>query len=467
MSDLDGVSYIISSPYFKHTFSRDDVERDKSYRKVLDEVFKGTTNLFVKSLESIDFKIKNPPDSQVLIYPSLKVDYMRRGLKSFSSEDQIKKIEFELELEKSQLELRKKEDLELGESIEYVSGILFKESVSEIESKIEEFRKAKDAHYEQSKKMREESIKYSREMRGAFEFVNNYLVRRISWVKDNIKGKCIKGIGAEKRVANSGLFYEQLKRSLPSSISSSKIFQTTEGLISLSEVLDILGKDGKLYYLNSRCEVLEDLLKKDDKTIILSSNQFMGGTMLINSLRDNVLSTLASYENLSEMASKRYINAENVYSLPLRIGEDGLNNSTIAFLQDLHKSLPYGIKSRISDIYFTDDEKSQKLGQMPVIYRSESGKTDLTKPHRTFSQKSKDCFKKGITGMLANKQCEVALNIDNTSIRHAIFLYNTNPNLMKKSLKMVKNMVLDSFPRVERIIYNPPNQNRAMSPYRY
>lgn len=415
------VSCLISSPYFKHTFSRDSVVKNDTFKSVMDEVRRAIGGLFVKSLEVIEHYNNTSLPEFNFKKPFVEVIYFDGGIKIVYDDFSMRNIKSDIKLAKKYPEMK-----------------MFMENLDKVEKKIITLKEKQATYLRKLNEYNRLIEKRNREFATAWEFVN-------LWLKDTIEK-------VEKKRKEGGIasffkpsdFYGHLRRALPLAASKYKVIQTLSGEFSINEILDVLKNEGRLYYVSSRDSKLKELLKKDEKMVFYDSPR-----SLISGQKETIL-TLASKNN-KENPYNRYIDANHIYSVGLRIDKNKVDERAQFFLEIIKRQLPVKLKAKMSDIYFTNNLRLDYMGG-PIIFRSDSGKIEIGR-EKKFSKRVKEKF----MDVVYQKPYDVALNLDNKIIQNMISLICSGHELSKGvALDTIIRMISEKFPAPVRYTdYNP------------
>lgn len=419
------VSCLISSPYFKHTFSRDSVVENDAYKNTINEVRKAISGLFVKSLEVIENYDNTPTPVFDLRAPSVEIWYFS-NVKIVNNDFAIAAVERDIELTK-----------------EFPESKIFLESLDGVEKKIAELKEKQVSYSKKLKEYNNTLDKRSRELNAAWRFVN-------LWLKDTVENVKNKRIGRDiRRFFAPSDFYSRLKKILPLATSKYKVIRTLSGDFSISEVSDILKEEDRLYYIHQRNFRLEDLLKKD-KRIVFWDNP---NSLYISGQKELIMTLIS--KNGGSNPYEKYIDANRIYSVSLRVEENNVAEREKFFLGTVKKNLPMNLKAKTSGIYFTNNSRLGYIESAPIIFRNPSGKIDLGEPKKRLSKR----IKEKIVDTLYQKPYDVALNLDSKVVQNMISLINGSNEFSKSmAINTIIHMIAEKFPAPVYVSYNSGRQ---------
>lgn len=415
-SDYKEVSCLISSPYFKHTFSRDSVVNNDTYRHTINEVEKAISGLFVKSLEVIEHYKNTRSSFSNIEMPFIEIKY---------SDGWVRKIDDSFAVEIFEREIK---SLKKNPRIKR-----FRESLEEIEKKISALKEKQTVYFKRIQEHSREIEKRNRETDAAWGFVNSWLKNTI----EKVESKRVRQKGGLTGFFKSNDFYERLKKALPLTSSKYKVINTLGNDFSIPEILDVLKNEGSLYYIFQRNPKLEKLLEEDGKIIFWDSRYNFA-----SSGQKKTIEILASKNNGS-LSSDRYVNANSVYSVSLRLKDNEVDKRQNFFLETVKKNLPVKLKAKMGDIYFTNKKNLSYDDQAPVIFRSTSGKINIGEPKKTLKRKLKDIAK----NTFYQKPYDVALNLDTKIIQNMISLIHTGHEFSQNmAIHTIIRLIAEKFP---------------------
>jgi len=394
VDDWKELSFIISSTRFHHTFSRDSVVRDKDFYNVRNELFRGIGHLFLQSLEILEDFAQNPVEERYGEKPpGIKLEYSY-GLRTINSRPQYEIVREDLERDHKNHSL--KENLDDA-----------KEKLDKFIQVFEVFEKEKEEH---DKKV---SARIGDE-RKAFEFITDYILRIKSKAEDTVHGKNlkvrykIKGT-VEKKVrkqSEDAQLYAAIKRNLPSGFEKYKWIQTIDGeLLGLDTLLDIYQRDGKVYFLERRNHVLEELAQNNGKKVFPRYTigiSFRFSKKIIH--QSDLLNRLGPFENID---TDYYPRCEITDTTRISKREADFLAGVCSYLSKKRGSV-------FNEIYFTGyEEVAESDKHRPIVAISTTGKKKITQ--------------RGMNRLLAPRhfgiKYDLAINLDHYAIQQLLTLH--------------------------------------------
>jgi hypothetical protein len=505
------ISCIVSSPYFKHTFSRDAVEHDHYFTEILQKLSQAQSSLFVKCLEMIDYYNNTPPLENEISKPSFELIHASHNFKKVTDAHSLEKIlnkisaikegeenifyndieslekelkEFKKDLDNYTFEKKQSRFLskkpEPSIKVEYKShfvetidskysigrvedmvanakgeGInMLGEEISSVEKKIQQFKDQLISRKNRDEEIKNENQKKDHELGKAWEFVNQYMADLISNIKAK-RSSHLSIIGKIKKLNYPSSLYEHIKKSLPPQVSNYKIINSlTHGQFSINEILDNFIKDPHIYFVNSRHTGLDDLLKGDGKIVFLDKNSHSPSNDELSFSQKKLVGYLVakSYGELN----KSFINASQVYALSLRMDDAKIDERYQSFLNLVKKNLPIRIKEWTNELYFTTDKISPNNAS--VIFINSSGKIELGNR----KEKKQSLWSK-LTSTPNYGKYDIIFNIDNLSNQKLISLTTYGGNFSQNiAMSSLISQIEDKFPiksAVKQQSYRPYGGN--------
>ena len=399
------ISALVSSYNFKHTFSRDSVERNKSFEKITKFIEKEIKHLFVNALERIDYYVQNPIPQFTGQCPEIGIETDFRTI-HIKTHVGIKKARGILARER-------------------IINLITDQEADSFRTKLDEYEKE---FYEYSRKKSEHNRKYinaKNELELCWDFVATYIKKMSLDVVHKKEASDMPLIG---RMFSSGNIAKKISSELPPETNDFKIIPTISGKISLGKLTDLLAKENTLLQVEDNETELAQLLKKQNKLALCYRKSSF-----------NPIGKLVEILGSTESAARKY-------TVPCRIEDESIiGEREEKFLKGMSKILKKTYKSSVNDIYFTNNTKLNKYqGDDVIVLIDQFGKIAIEKSMKNFTKrmmlKTRDFWS-------LNSRYDFAINLDSKYVQKMITIYNhRESHISNLAYVFLKEYIGDKYP---------------------
>jgi hypothetical protein len=450
-------SVLISSPYLRHTLSRDAVVRDENYDRIIKEVGSTKRKMFARAIELIheahDFK--NLCVEEEIENPGLT---MRVG----QGKVVYRITDYELDLKSAQASFdrlkksksRKKSDVE-------IFGMPQKEAETML-AQASDYWKKYDAL--RTLKIKQKAALYE-ELVASGEYARNYLKSAYQQAEkhaaaDSTIHKVSKLV---TRKNDRSVIMEYLQKTLPRDALHTPVFTPiNQDPLSLQDILDHIEKKDRIFFIQRRNEKLEALFDEETGPVFVynpSGNRKVANgnpESYSTSWEGGIIELLSnSTHNAGRDNSKnRFVDFESIYSLPIRADSETILPEQEKFIEQVFKSIPGKLKSRSGEAYVADPEKIKYESKAPFIYRSELGKIELGhEAKKTLGRRMKERF---VKSWALDDIFDIGFNFSDPFLGDAFLLsQNPDPAVKGYAIELATQRILATHPRKYLLEHTP------------
>lgn len=404
-SRWENISALVSSHNFKHTFSRDSIDKNKNFRKIINFIEKEIKHLFVNALERIDYYNKNPIPQFTERCPEIEIETNFRRY-SLNNPRGIQKIRGIL-------------------ARKVIMDLITKQEAESFNTKIDEYEKE---FYEYSRKRSEHNKQYANarnEVELCWNFVSSY-IKKLSLKVDGDKDRSdLPFIG---RVLSGKNIAEKIRPELPSEVYDFKIIPTINGNISFGELTDIFAKGKTVFRVGDEDIKLAELLRKQNKQALCYREYHI-----------NPLTQTIKILGSTESAARKY-------TVPCRLEDISvIEEREKKFLKGISKMLKKTYKSSINEIYFTNNTKLNKYQRdNDIVLIDQFGKIAIEKSIKHFTKK---IMLKTRDFWTFKPRYDFAINLDSKYVQKMITIYHhREKHTSNLAFLFLKDHIRNNFP---------------------
>ena len=408
LSGWENISALVSSHKFKHTFSRDSIDKNKDFRKIINFIEKEIKHLFVNALERIDYYSQNPIPQFTEQCPEVEIETNFRTY-SLNNPRGIQKLRGIL--------ARKS-----------ILNLITKQEAESFVTKIDEYEKE---FYEYSRRRSEHNKQYA-DARNEVELCWNFIISYIEKLSVNVQTKkeasdlpFIGKVLSRKNIA------VKIRSELPSEAYDFKIIPTINGNISFGELTDFYAKEKTVFRVGDNDTELAELLKKQNKLALCYTEYPV-----------NPLSKLVKILGSTESAARKY-------TVPCRLEDKSIiEGREEKFLKGVSKMLKRTYKSSINEIYFTNNTKLNKYQwDDDIVLIDQFGKIAIEKSMKNFTKKM---MLKTRDFWTLKPRYDFAINLDSKYVQKMITIYHhKEKHTSNLAFLFLKDYIKNNFPALK------------------